>query len=77
MSGSLMVIVINVDPAKPGNFSQFGVFFGRISLKNKVISPDTVGFDRFSRDNWCYVWESWGFPGTSGYENWTRLELVF
>ena len=77
MSGSLMVIAINVDPAKSGNFSQFGIFFGRILLKNKVIPPDTVGFDGSSRDNWCYVWESWGFPGISGYENWTRLELVF
>ena len=40
-----------VDPTKPGNFSQVGVFFGRVPLKNKVLSPDTVGFDGFSRDN--------------------------
>ena len=52
-----------VDPAKPGNFSQFGVFFGRIPLKNKVLPPDTMGFDGFSRDNWYYAWGSWGFPG--------------
>ena len=25
--------------------SQFGVFFGRVPLKNKVLPPDTVGFD--------------------------------
>ena len=65
-----------VDPAKPGSFSQFGVFFGRVPLKNKVLPPDTVGFDGSSRDNWCYAWGSWGFPGTSGYENWTGFELV-
>ena len=52
-----------VDPAKPGSFSQFGVFFGRVPLKNKVLPPDTVGFDGSSRDNWCYAWGSWGFPG--------------
>ena len=44
-------------------FSQFGVFFGRVPLKNKVLPPDTVGFDGSSRDNWCYAWGSWGFPG--------------
>ena len=52
-----------VDPAKPGSFSQFGVFFGRVPLKNKVIPPDTVGFDGSSRDDWCCAWGSWGFPG--------------
>ena len=52
-----------VDPAKPGSFSQFGVFFGKVPLKNKVLPPDTVGFDGSSRDNWCYAWGSWGFPG--------------
>ena len=52
-----------VDPAKPGSFSQFGVFFGRVPLKNKVLPPDTVGFDGSSRDSWCYAWGSWGFPG--------------
>ena len=45
-----------VGPAKPGSFSQFRVFFGRVPLKNKVIPPDTVGFDGSSRDNWCYAW---------------------
>ena len=24
--------------------------------KNKVLPPDTVGFDGSSRDNWCYAW---------------------
>ena len=48
---------------KPGSFSQFGLFFGRVPLKNKVLPPDTVGFDGSSRDNWCYAWGSWGFPG--------------
>ena len=73
---SLKNRVLPVDPAKPGSFSQFGVFFGRVPLKNKVLPPDTVGFDGSSRDNWCYAWGSWGFPGTSGYENWTGFELV-
>ena len=41
----------HVDPAKPSNFSQFGVFFRRVPLKNKVIPPDTMGFDGFSKDN--------------------------
>ena len=40
-----------VDPAKPGNFSQFRVFFRRASLKNKVLFPDIMGLDGFSRDN--------------------------
>ena len=66
-----------VDPAKPGSFSQFGVFFGRVPLKNKVIPPDTVGFDGSSRDNWCYAWDLGDFLGTSGYETWTGFELVF
>ena len=30
-----------VDPAKPGYFSQFGVFFRRMPLKNQVLPPDT------------------------------------
>ena len=46
-------------------------------LKNKVLPPDTVGFDGSSRDNWCYAWGSWDFLGTSGYETWTGFELVF
>ena len=57
-------------------FHNFGVFFGRVSLKNEVLPPDTVGFDGSSRDSWCYAWGAWGFPGTSGYENWTGFELV-
>ena len=44
-------------------FHSLGYFFGRVPLKNKVIPPDTVGFDGSSRDNWCYAWGSWGFPG--------------
>ena len=48
---------------QPGSFSQFRVFFGRVPLENKVLPPDTVGFDGSSRDNWCYAWGSWGFPG--------------
>ena len=37
-------------------FHNFGVFFGRVPLKNEVLPPDTVGFDGSSRDNWCYAW---------------------
>ena len=39
------------------------VLWWRVPLKNKVLPPDTVGFVGSSRDNWCYAWGSWGFPG--------------
>ena len=32
-------------------FHSLGYFFGRVPLKNKVLPPDTVGFDGSSRDN--------------------------
>ena len=44
-------------------FHSLGYFLGGCHLKNKVIPPDIVGFDGSSRDNWCYAWGSWGFPG--------------
>ena len=44
-------------------FHSLGYFFGRVPLKNKVIPADTMGFDGSSRDNSCYAWGSWGFPG--------------
>ena len=39
-------------------FSQFGVFFWKAPLKNKVLPPDPLGCDGSSRDNWCYAWGS-------------------
>ena len=32
-------------------------------IKNEVLPPDTMSFDGSSKDNWCYAWGSWGFPG--------------
>ena len=52
----------------PEVFHSLGYFFGRVPLKNKVIPPDTVGFDGSSRDNWCYAWGSLGI-------SWGRLDM--
>ena len=66
------------DPVKPGSFSQFGVFFGRVPLKNKVIPPDTTGFRWVLLETIGVMPGDLGdFLGTSGYETWTGFELVF
>ena len=46
-------------------------------LKNKVLPPDTVGFEDLLETIGVMPGDLGDFLGTSGYETWTGFEVVF
>ena len=57
------LIVNNISPFVFSLWPGCPVLWWRVPLKNEVLPPDTMSFDGSSKDNWCYAWGSWGFPG--------------
>ena len=62
---------------KPGSFSQFGVFFGRVPLKKRsYLRTQWVSMDLLETIG-VMPGDLGDFLGTSRYETWTGFELVF